>query len=129
MNRKVTRGLAVMLAVCLMIIGAAAENGDTVTISREEYERLQRFSKMDTILQYVEEWYYQEPDIDALLENATRGLLYGLDDPYSFYYNEEEWADMWQDDVGEYAGVGLELLGNAEDYTVTVARVFRDTPS
>ena len=127
--------LAVLLAVAAVSAHASgffdfsSRQKDTVTISREEYERLQRFSKMDTILQYVEEWYYQEPDIDALLENATRGLLYGLDDPYSFYYNEEEWADMWQDDVGEYAGVGLELLGNAEDYTVTVARVFRDTPS
>ena len=101
----------------------------TVTISQEEYERLSRYSKMDTILQYVETWYYEEPDVDALIENATRGLLYGLDDPYTFYYNEEEWTEMWEDDEGEYAGVGMELLGNALDYTVTITRVFHDTPA
>lgn len=135
------RNLVLCLALAVLLAAAAvsahasgffdfsSKQKDTVTISREEYERLQRFSKMDTILQYVEAWYYQEPDVDALIENATRGLLYGLDDPYSFYYNEEEWTDLWADDEGEYAGVGLELLGNAEDYTVTITRVFSNTPS
>lgn len=135
------RNLVLCLALAVLLAAAAvsahasgffdfsSKQKDTVTIPREEYERLQRFSKMDTILQYVEAWYYQEPDVDALIENATRGLLYGLDDPYSFYYNEEEWTDLWADDEGEYAGVGLELLGNAEDYTVTITRVFSNTPS
>ena len=36
---------------------------------------------------------------------------------------------MWEDDEGEYSGVGMELLGNAQDYTVTINRVFRDTPA
>ena len=84
---------------------------------------------MDEILQYIEYWYYEEPDVDALIENATRGLLYGLEDPYSFYYNEQEWSDLWSDDEGEYAGVGLYLLGNYLDYSVTVTRVFKDTPA
>lgn len=124
------------LSAALVVSGQAAgifdfttKKKETVTISREEYDRLSRYSKMDTILQYIEAWYYQEPDVDALIENATRGLLYGLEDPYSFYYNEEEWAEMWSDDEGEYAGVGLELLGNYADYSVTVSRVFRDTPA
>ena len=101
----------------------------TVTISQEEYDRLKRYSEMDVILQYVEQWYYQEPDVDALIENATRGLLYGLEDPYTFYYNDAEWAEMWQDDEGEYAGIGIEMLGSYQDYSVTITRVFRDTPA
>lgn len=103
--------------------------GETVTISKEEYDRLSRYANMDAILQYVEAWYYKEPDVDALIEEATRGLLYGLDDPYTFYYNEKEWADMWEEDEGEYAGVGMQLLGSAKDYSVTVTRVFKDTPA
>ena len=78
------------------------QKGKTVTITQEEYDRLKRYETMDTILQYIEQWYYQEPDVDALIENATRGLMYGLEDPYSFYYNDTEWADMWDDDEGEY---------------------------
>lgn len=106
-----------------------AEDQDTVTLSREEYDRLMRYQQMDEILQYIEAWYYQEPDTDALIENATRGLLYGLEDPYSYYYNAQEWTDMWADDEGEYGGIGLQLLGNYLDYSVTITRVFKDTPA
>ena len=128
--------IAVMLLLTCVFSAQAAgifdfskKKQDVVTVSREYYERMQRYEKMDTILQYIEYWYYQEPDTDALIENATRGLLYGLEDPYSYYYNVEEWADMWEDDEGEYAGLGLYLLGNYKDYTVTVIRVFENTPA
>ena len=134
--------ILILCAVLVLILSALAVTAqatgfydfstrqrETVTISRQEYERLSRYAEMDTILQYLESWYYEDIDTDALIENATRGLLYGLDDPYSFYYNEEEWTEMWEDDEGEYSGVGMELLGNAQDYTVTINRVFRDTPA
>ncbi|MDO5325683.1 MAG: S41 family peptidase [Clostridia bacterium] len=138
MKKKIIALCAVvaLLSGTLLVTGHATgffdffnQKQQTVTISQEEYDRLSRFSKLDTILQYVEAWYYEEPDEDALIENATRGLLYGLGDPYSFYYNEDEWKEMWEDDEGEYAGVGMELLGNALDYSVTITRVFRDTPA
>ena len=106
-----------------------SQKKETVTISKEEYERLSRYQEMDLILQYIENWYYEEPDVDALIENATRGLLYGLNDPYTFYYNESEWAEMWEDDEGEYAGIGIQLLGSYEDYSVTITRLFKNGPA
>lgn len=137
MKKRVLVAVAALLtlSLALMITGQAAglfdftKKGKTVTISQAEYDRLSRYARMDEILQYVEAWYYQEPDVDALIENATRGLLYGLEDPYSFYYNEDEWKELWEDDEGEYAGIGIQLLGNYQDYSVTVTQVFRDTPA
>lgn len=106
-----------------------SNNKKTVSITQQEYDRLMRFKKLDTILQYVENWYIEEPDLDKMLENAASGMLYGLDDPYTRYYNVEEWKQMKEDDVGEYGGIGIEMLGNREDYTVTITRVFKDTPA
>ena len=91
------------------------KNKKTVTISQQEYDRLSRYKKMDTVLQYIEEWYIDEPDTDKMIENATRGLLYALEDPYTFYYDSEEWNQMKEDDVGEYGGIGIQMLGNATD--------------
>ena len=105
------------------------KNNEKVTITKEEYERLKRFETMDTILQYVEEWYIEEPDIDAMIENATRGLLYALEDPYTFYYSDADWTEMKEDDLGEYGGIGIQMLGNPQDYSVTITRVFKDTPA
>jgi len=127
-----------VLALCLSLVfissGQASifdfgRKQDTVTIPRSQYERLQRYAQMDEILQYIETWYYEEPDVDALIENATRGLLYGLEDPYSYYYSAQEWSDYWADDEGEYGGIGIQILGNYLDYSVTVTQVFRDTPA
>ena len=129
--------LSLVLACALLTAGAHASGlfdfsfgkKDTVTISQEEYDRLKKYAQMDEILQYIEMWYLEEPDVDKLLESATRGLMSGLGDPYTFYYNEAEWKEMWEDDEGEYGGVGLELLGSAETNLVTITRVFRDTPA
>lgn len=133
---------AILCVAMVILLGSLAISGhasglfdfsfskkNTVTISQEEYDRLKKYSKMDEILQYIETWYWQEPDVDKLVETATRGLMAGLEDPYTFYYNEEEWKSMWEDDEGQYGGVGLELLGNAETNIVTITRVFRDTPA
>ena len=126
----------VLAAGALMASGQASglfdfsfRKQDTVSISKTEYDRLKKFSQMDYILQYIEAWYLEEPDVDALIENATRGLMAGLNDPYTFYYNAEEWKDMQEEDEGVYGGVGMELLGNAETNIVTITRVFRDAPA
>ena len=103
--------------------------GETVTISREEYERYRRYAELDELLQVVEAWYYQEPDIDAMIESAQQGLLYGLEDPYTFYYNPEQFAEMWEEDEGEYAGIGIQLMGSYETFLCLITRVFEGSPA
>ena len=82
--------------------GSGLSGQDTVTISREEYEKYQQFSEMFTILDAANANFYQENDVSKMVEYATRGLMAGLDDPYSFYYNPEEFAAMWEEDEGNY---------------------------
>lgn len=138
MKKKVwTILFASVLMVCLVTFTAQAAGlmdffrgqDDTVTISRDEYERLKKYEKLDRVMQYVKLWYYQEPDEDKMLEGAMQGMLLSLEDPYSFYYNPEDWTSLWEDDQGEYAGIGLNLLGSYLDYSVTIIRVFDDTPA
>ena len=109
----------------------AAQNAqsETVTISKDEYERLQRYSELDELLQIVQTYYYQEPDVDAMIENAERGLLYALEDPYTYYYNAKQYSDMWADDEGEYAGIGIQIMASYETLLCTVSRVFQDSPA
>ena len=58
-----------------------ADNGDTVTISREQYEKYQQFDKLLEIMDIVGENYYQDVETDDLMEGAAQGLLYGVGDP------------------------------------------------
>ena len=106
-----------------------ASDGEMVTISKEEYERLKQYEELDEIKQIVDQYYYQEPDEEGMLEGAAMGLLYGLDDPYTFYYTPENYAKMWADDEGNYAGVGIQIMANYQTGLCTVTRVFLDSPA
>lgn len=127
--------VCVVIVLCMCTFAAYAALGDnlrrreTVTISREEYERLKQYEKLDEVLQYIEAYYYKEPNLESMMDNAIQGLLYALDDPYTFYYDKENWASLLEDEEGEYFGIGIQLLGSYEDYSVTISRVFRDTPA
>lgn len=137
--KKKTIALLLLAAIIISVIAVSAQasslfsrnggNQRTVTIPKEEYDRLSRFKDLDTILMYVEQFYLEEPDVDKMLDQAAKGLLYALEDPYTFYYNEAEWAESKEDDIGEYGGIGIQMLGNPTDYSVTITRVFKDTPA
>lgn len=121
--------IALLLVLLMMFPLAVSAAGDTVTISREEYESLQRYKLLEEVRSYIDNYYYQKPDDQAMMDGAIQGLLSGLGDGYTFYYPEEAWKKMWEDDEGKYAGIGIQLLGNPETYAVTIVRVFRDTPA
>ena len=133
--------VAVVLAGLLMLVltaqaGAASmlpmfknQESDTVTISREEYDRLLQYSKLDTLMQLVEAYYYEDADTDAMLEGAALGLMQGIGDVYSTYYTKEEMDKFNEETEGEYAGIGCQLLADPEDTTITVTRVFKNSPA
>lgn len=141
MKRKAKIAVTLICAAALLtgaVIGGHASGlldffnrgqSEEVTISREEYERLKWFEKLATVKDYIDTYYYKDVDSDLMLEYALQGMLSSLEDPYTFYYNEEAWADMWEDDTGVYGGVGLQLLGNYETNQVTVTQVFKGTPA
>lgn len=108
---------------------AQAESGDTVTISREEYEYYQQLRELLTLMDAVDSYYYKEPDRQKMLEGANAGLLMGLEDPYTFYYSPEAWEKMWEDDEGEYAGVGILISSNYKTGLCTISRVFKGSPA
>lgn len=108
---------------------AAKVQGDTVTISREQYEKYQKFDKVIELMDYAEAYYYQDVDETALLDGAAQGLMSGLGDYYSFYYNPEDFAEMWEDDEGEYAGVGIQITASYITGICTISRVFDNGPA
>ena len=63
------------------------------------------------------------------LELPSDGLLSGLGDPYTFYYTPEEYAKLWEDDEGEYAGVGIQISTSYLTGICTISRVFDNGPA
>ena len=103
--------------------------GDTVMISREEYEKYKQFSEMFDIFDAANESFYVETNKEQMIEYATRGLMAGLDDPYSFYYSPKEYEELWEEDEGKYVGIGVMIQANMETQECTIIRVFEGGPA
>ena len=84
---------------------------------------------MFTIYDTAKDYFYQEPDTDLMVEYAIRGMMAGLDDPYSFYYNPKEYKEMMDDDEGKYVGIGVMIQANMEKQICTITRVFQGGPA
>ena len=104
-------------------------DSDTVTISRDEYERLEQFSELADLIDIAEEVFYQDTDREKMVEYAAKGLMSGLGDPYSFYYSPKEWEERWEDDEGNYTGIGVLISASYETKLCTISRVFKGSPA
>ena len=106
-----------------------SDSGDTVTISKAEYERYKQFDTLLELMDLVDYAYFEEYDVQDMLDGAANGLLLGLGDPYTFYYTPEEYAELWEDDEGEYAGVGIQISTSYLTGLCTISRVFDNGPA
>ncbi len=135
-RRIATLCLLIALAVTATTLHAVGQspvtvplNRDTVTITRQEYERLKQYEILNEVRSYIDQYYLHEPDEQAMIDGAVNGLLSGLGDPYTFYYPQDAWKKLWEEDEGKYAGIGVQMLGDYRDSSVTVTRVFKNTPA
>lgn len=85
------------------------------------------FELQDEVLDRLESTYYEEFDAASLADDAIRGMLGGLDDPYTAYFSPEEYAQLLEHTEGTYSGVGMvvELLNDLP----TVVSTFKDSPA
>ena len=124
---------ALLTALCAQA-GAAAmlpmfKQQGNVTISREEYNRLKQYEKLDTLMQLIQMYYYEDVDSQKMLDSAAVGLVAGVGDVYSMYYTKEDMDAFNEETEGEYAGIGCQLLADPTDQLITVTRVFKGSPA
>lgn len=146
MKKKMLLVLSLLLALCIMsscaylpLLGidtgdadtaaASESDSDTVTISKETYERYQKFDTLLQMMDYVDEGFYEDVEEEKLLQGAAAGLLAATGDPYTFYYTPEDYASLWEDDEGEYAGVGIQISASYVTGICTISRVFDNGPA
>ena len=86
-------------------------------------EELRLFAE---IFSRIKQNYVDDVEDRALLEDAIRGMLNGLD-PHSAYLDEEDFEALREDTRGEFGGLGIEV--GAEDGLVKVIAPIDDTPA
>ncbi len=126
MKKTVRRFLA--LAMTFAMLGASAESSE-VTIPRELYEQYKKIQTLLEIEKIVEENYYEEVDVETLLDGAAAGMLNSLEDPYTFYYTADAYSEYMEHQSGEYAGIGIQISTSYITRLSTISRVFAGSPA
>lgn len=102
---------------------------ELTVISTAEYEDFMWFSEVMDLFDNIRASYYKETDPVELMEGAARGVLWSLEDPYSYYYNPQEYSDMWAEDQGNYVGIGVMINSDMNTNISTICRVFKGSPA
>ncbi len=102
--------------------------GNSVLISRVDYEAYQKLSRIDEIQELIDAYYYDEYDRQALYDNAAKGYVAGLGDIYADYYTPQEVLDLYAEQEGNYVGIGVLVTEDVSGY-VRLLSVYRDTPA
>ena len=118
--------------------GTTGQNGngsDTGTASdgkedaTDEEKRRLFNSKLDTIMDYIDYYYYEEIDDDVIYDSMLHAALDALGDPYSVYYSPEEFDALLESSSGTYSGIGATVTQNIETGTVSIVKPFIGSPA
>lgn len=104
---------------------------------QETAEKKLDITKIGTKLSYmqalIDQYYLFEGDEKQGQEDSEdwiyRGFAYSLNDPYSTYYNADEYATLNEELEGEYYGIGVQVSQNIKTGIIQVVKVFKGSPA
>ena len=85
--------------------------------------------KITTLQQIIDKYYLFDEDTTQVEDWIYKGMMFGLNDPYTTYYTAEEYQKLNEDTEGEYHGIGVMISQNRGTGLITVIKVFKDTPA
>ncbi len=117
-----------IIGICIIyILFFAVKNAINVVeknlgyeVAHSEYDSFE--DKVDDILKTIDKDYLEPIDKQNLYENAYRGLLEGVEDPYTVYYDKEQYKKLMEMTKGAYQGIGVvvSFLENTKEIVVVL---------
>lgn len=121
MHTGMTRRLK-MFSASLALFGALAV--PAVSVSAAAPETAQQFKEVQTLLSQV---HISGEDAADSKADTIDGLIRSLNDPYTDYFDEDEWSDFENSLDLNYAGIGMRL--GEEEGGFIVVEVFQGSPA
>lgn len=126
--------IAVGMSAGIFVIGRTVIEKNNVTVQETQAADTDSLdfnkigNKMSRIQRVISEYYLFEEDMEKVEDGIYQGLMYGLEDPYSVYYNEKDFQALMETTEGVYCGIGVMVSQNRLTGLITVIKVFEGTP-
>ena len=128
--------ISVGMSLGIFLIGRTAIDGPQQAAESNQAENqdgsldLNRITKkITTLQQIIDKYYLFDEDTTKVEDWIYKGMMYGLNDPYTTYYTAEEYQKLSEDTEGEYHGIGVMISQNRSTGIITVIKVFKDPPA
>lgn len=109
--------------------GNMVESSGGAVPARQELDMEEIGSKLETFQEIINRYYLFDEDMDKVETGIYKGMLAGLEDPYTVYYTPEEYQSLTEETEGVYCGIGVLVTQNMETGIITALRVFKGSPA
>lgn len=115
------------LCVISFMVGAQSQKNGWTPFQNEN-NMFVSTPKLEQLENMIQKNFLFPVDKQKLEDGIYKGLMQGLDDPYSMYMTPDEYKKLMESTSGEYAGVGL-VVSAGEDNRITVVSPIDGTPA
>ena len=81
--------------------------------------------KEEEIYNTIDEYYLNGIDNDKMKDGIYKGMVDSLGDPYTVYYNSEEYKQCTSSSSGTYSGIGVAVSQNVTTGAITIVKTFK----
>jgi len=86
-------------------------------------------AKVSLLQKYIDTFYLNDVDGKDLEDGIYKGILKGLDDPYSVYYTKKEYSSLQESTTGVYCGIGAYVTQDVKTGVITIVQPFEGGPA
>lgn len=112
-----------LLSTAALFPHAIYAEGVTIPIQTESNSK----ALLDEVMQYIDQYNITGATQEQLVQQAVKGMVSGLNDPYSQYFTAEERKAFESQLNLQYEGIGIET--RFEDGKARITRVFDKSPA
>lgn len=119
---------AVLLLLATLVAGMwIGGHGAWLPGPLRDFTRGEETARVDAAMRKIEDDYYREVGKDELADDAVRGMVQGLDDRFSAYFDEKEYAEFKETTQARFSGVGLAV--QKVDDGLRIVQVYDKSPA
>ncbi len=86
-------------------------------------------SKLSSVEEILDKYYYEDYNKSYALEEAARGYVKSVGDPYTEYLSAKDLEEFGEMINSSYCGIGVTVQNNIEDNTLLIVGVFENSPA
>lgn len=121
MNKK--RAVVLGVVALALVVGSWSARG-----VYDKFVHIGLYSKLSGIQSVLDDAFLYDVDEEKAADYAALGLSASLNDPYTVYYNKQQFSDYMDAGSGDFVGIGITVMFDKDNNEIKVISVMDNSP-